>query len=114
MRQNVRLARPLAALHAGQQLMNLVDAALLGRLGNAPLAGAGIGGNLFWAVTVLGIGLMLGIDPLLSQAVGAGEARKARRLLRDAVVLGLWLSLPLALVLGAVPLLLRPAGVEEE
>src|SRR4051794_16291011 len=105
-RRNLTLAGPLVSVYAGQHLMGLVDAAMVGRIGNGPLAGVGIGNGLFWAVSTLGMGLMLGLDPLISQAIGAGEREHAEKLLRRGMVLGAWVSLPLMLLLGVMPLLL--------
>ena len=73
LRALARLAVPLALASAAQSLMGLVDTAVVGRAGAEPLAGTGLGNVLFFAVSVLGMGLMMGLDPLVSQAVGAGD-----------------------------------------
>src|ERR1041385_1320853 len=90
-----RLAMPLAAAQAGTQLMGLVDVAVLGRLGAQELAGSGLATAVFFAVSVFGMGLLLGVDPLVAQAVGAGDRIRARRVLWQ----GLWLSLIVAAAL---------------
>ena len=86
-----RLAVPLAVAQGGQALMGVVDTAVVGRAGAVPLAGTGLGNSLFFAVAVLGMGIMHGFDPLVSQAVGAGDTARARRLLWQAA----WLSVGL-------------------
>ena len=45
------LAAPLALQQAGHHLMGVVDAAMLGRYSDAALAGAGVGNNLYFAIT---------------------------------------------------------------
>jgi MATE family multidrug resistance protein len=92
---------PLAAAQAGTQLMGLVDVAVLGRLGAPELAGSGLATAVFYAVSVFGMGMMLGVDPLVAQAVGAGDRVRARRVLWQ----GLWLSLIVAAVLTVLLLL---------
>ena len=72
LRQLARLAGPLAAAQAGTQVMNLVDLAVLGRLGARELAAAGLGSAIFFTISVIGFGLVFGVDPLISQAFGAG------------------------------------------
>lgn len=96
-----RLAAPLAAAQAGTNLMGLVDVAVLGRLGARELAGAGLANAVFFAFSIMGMGLVMGIDPLISQAIGAGDKLRARRGLWQ----GLWLSLVVSAVLSAVLLL---------
>jgi MATE family multidrug resistance protein len=98
LRDLLRLAAPLAAAQAGTQLMGLVDVAVLGRLGAREIAGAGLGNAIFFAFSVMGMGLVMGVDPLMSQAIGAGDRLRARRVLWQ----GLWLSLCVAAVLTLV------------
>jgi MATE family multidrug resistance protein len=102
-RELIRLAVPLAAAQAGLQLMGLVDVAVLGRYGARELAASGIGNAVFFAVSVLGIGIVLGIDPVISQAIGAGDAVRARRALWHGVWLatGVTLGLTVLLLLAA-------------
>src|SRR6266852_4468730 len=97
-RELFRLARPLAAAQAGTQLMGLVDVAVLGRYGARELAASGIGTAVFFAISVVGMGIILGIDPLVSQAVGAGDRLRARCVLWQ----GVWLSLIVSAVLTVV------------
>src|SRR5205085_284382 len=72
-RELFRLAGPVAAAQAGTQMMGLVDVAVLGRLGARELAASGVANAVFFALSVVGTGVVLGIDPLVAQAVGAGD-----------------------------------------
>src|SRR3954465_4815342 len=91
--------------------MGLVDTAVVGRLGAAPLGAVGLANGLFFGLAVIGIGTMLGLDPLFAQALGARDEPRAR----DLIWQGLWLSglvtLALALLIAALPLVLEPAGI---
>ena len=89
LRELFRLALPLAAAQAGTQLMGLVDVAILGRLGATELAASGVANAVFFTLSVTGMGIVFGVDPLIAQAVGAGDRVRARRVLWQ----GLWLSL---------------------
>jgi MATE family multidrug resistance protein len=111
LRALARLAVPLALASAAQSLMGVVDTAVVGRAGPEPLAGTGLGNVLFFAVSILGMGIMMGLDPLVSQALGAGEARRARRLLWQGAWLALGLGAVLAVPLALAPLLLVPGGI---
>jgi MATE family multidrug resistance protein len=109
-----RLALPLAAAQAGQALMGVVDTAVVGRAGAVQLAGVGLGNALFWSLAVLGIGVMMGLDPLIAQAFGAGDQGRARRLAWQGSLLAALVAAALALPLLALPWLLRPLGVSDE
>jgi MATE family multidrug resistance protein len=96
-----RLAAPLAAAQAGTNLMGLVDVAVLGRLGARELAGSGLANAIFFAMSILGMGMVMGVDPLISQAIGAGDRLRARHVLWQ----GIWLSLVVAGVLTVLMLI---------
>jgi len=112
LRQLLRLAAPLAAINAGNQLMSLVDVAVVGRLGADSLAGVGLANGIFFSFSILGMGVMMGLDPLVSQALGAGDPARARRHLWQGVWLALAVTLVLAVPIGFTPALLEPFGIE--
>lgn len=111
-RQLLKLAGPIAAAQAGNQLMGLVDTAIVGRVGEAQLAAVGLGNAIFFSFAILGMGVVMGIDPIASQAVGAGDHARARQTLWQ----GVWLALAASVVLGVAtalsPLVIRAVGVD--
>ncbi|MCB9763675.1 MAG: MATE family efflux transporter [Alphaproteobacteria bacterium] len=110
----LRMAWPVILGHVAWMMLNVVDLVMVGRLGETALAGLALGNIWSFGVFVFGMGTMMGIEPLFSQAFGAGERRAAGQALARAVVLGLLLSVPLtALHLLAGPAL-RLLGQPEE
>lgn len=107
----VRLALPLAVAQGGQALLGVVDTAVVGRAGALPLAGTGLGNVLFMALAVFGMGVMHGLDPLVSQALGAGDAVRARRLVWQGVWLACALAAALTLPFALAPAALVPLGI---
>jgi MATE family multidrug resistance protein len=110
----IKLAIPLAAQQLGFQLMGTVDAALLGRYSDTALAAAGVGNGLLFAITSLGWGIVMGLDSVLPQAVGAGRRDDARRLLGAGLRLALLVGSMCTLLVLATPELLVWAGVTPE
>jgi MATE family multidrug resistance protein len=108
-----RLALPLIAGYAGSQVMGLVDIAMVGRLGKAELGGVGVGNALLFSVTMFAMGLVLGTEAPVSQAVGAGEVARARRVLWQGLRVALIAGLPAIMLTGLLPLVLRPAGISD-
>ena len=112
LRTLVRLSVPIAVAQVGLMAMGLVDTAILGRTGKDALAGAGIGRNLGFFAQTLMMGVAIGLEPLASQALGAGQPGEARAALRGTLkaLLVLWpFAVGFALLLT---LLLGPLGVE--
>ena len=58
----LKLALPIIAGMLSQSLLNLIDAALVGRLGEVALAGVGIGGYAMFLVTAMLFGLSSGVQ----------------------------------------------------
>jgi MATE family multidrug resistance protein len=113
-RQLMRLAIPISIAQGGQSLMSLVDTLVVGRAGTTALGAVGLAVGLFFGVSGLGLGLMMGFDPLMSQAFGARNASRARALLWQGAWLALFSGLGLGSLLLVVPELLPLAGVEPE
>lgn len=113
LRELTRLALPIAIAQAGQALMGLVDTLVVGRAGTSALAAVGLGNGLFFAVSGFGMGLMMGFDPLLSQAMGARQYSRARALLWQGGWMSLFAGLGLCVLMLASPALLPLAGIGE-
>jgi len=108
------LALPLAISQAGQALMGLVDTAVVGRAGPLAFAGTALGSNLYVFISIMGQGAMLGLDPLISQAMGAGQPVRARRMLWQGVWMALLVTAVLVPFLGILQLGLEPFGIAPE
>ncbi|MEQ9399244.1 MAG: MATE family efflux transporter [Longimicrobiales bacterium] len=106
----VRLAVPVAGVQVGMLLMGAVDTVMVGRVSPADLAAVALGNLYFFGVAVFGMGVLFALDPVISQAVGAGDdagvARGVQRGLVMAAVLTVFASI-LLLPAGPVMTLLR-------
>ena len=75
----LRLAVPVVLAELGWMSMGLVDTIMVGRLGPAAIGATGIGSSLHIAFAIFGMGLLLGLDTLVSQAYGAKDLRECHR-----------------------------------
>lgn len=106
------LAWPLAFSLAGNSLLGFVMTALVGRVDATELAGVAIGNGIFFTASITAAGVVFGIDPLIAQALGAGEGARARAVLHAGLRLSAWLSLAAIAALVASPLALPHLGIE--
>jgi MATE family multidrug resistance protein len=109
----VRLSLPLALANLGHSLMSWVDTAIVGRVSATALAGISLANSLFFFVTLFGMGLMMGLDPMISQAVGASRGGHARSLLWQGQWLGWTIGGALALVSLAGPFVLPLFSIDD-
>ena len=76
--------------------MGIVDTLMVGPLGPEAIGGVGLAGILFFALAACGMGILLGLDTVVSQAYGAGDHEACRRWLWQGLWLGLLAAVPLA------------------
>jgi MATE family multidrug resistance protein len=91
------LAGPIIVNQLGQIGMHTADTIMVGPLGPGPLAAVGLGSALHSLVLIMGMGAVMGMAPLVSQAYGAGEVAECRRLFVQGSWFALLVSVPLAL-----------------
>jgi MATE family, multidrug efflux pump len=132
LREQLRLAVPLAAQHLGFQLMGTVDAALLGHYDERALAAAGVGNNLLFGIVSVGLGVVMGLDTVIPQAIGASRGSAAARStvgsaesiddarrylaagLRLALIVGIVTSIVVLASPGVLELTAMPAAVRHD
>ena len=83
----LNLAFPVILSQAGQILVQLVDNAMVGRLGATPLAAASFGGAVFFMVFVFGMGMSFGLTPLVGEMYSQGNYRKSASYLQNSILL---------------------------
>ena len=109
-----KLALPLILVYAGYNVMGLVDTVIVGRLNAAALGGVGIGNGIFNALALVGLGAVLGVDPIAAQAIGAGDEAGARQALRAGLRVAWLVGIPITLLVIGTSFLLAPAGVDPQ
>jgi putative MATE family efflux protein len=95
-RQIALLALPALGALAAEPLYVLVDTAIIGHLGVAPLAALALAGAVLSAITALCNFLEYGSTPKVGRLSAVGDGRAAAQLGRQAVLLGLVLGVALA------------------
>ncbi len=107
-RSILRLALPALGALIAEPLFLIVDAAMVGHLGVAPLAGLGIAGAVLQTIVGLMVFLAYSTTPAVARRYGAGEYGRAVRIGID----GMWLALCLGALLAAAGSLAAPGIVD--
>ncbi len=111
----LRLAWPVVLAQVGIMLMGVVDTAMVGRVGTSAVAAVALG-HIYWVnVTIGGLGILMVLDPVVSQATGANDHAGVSRGVQRGIIMALALSVPTALLLVPgeffLALLRQPADV---
>ena len=101
-----RFAMPIVFINLGLQAMGVVDALMVGQLGGAAIAAVALGNFYFFNASVFGMGLLCAIDPVVAQAVGAGDHHGVARGVQRGFVLAALVSVVVYLALLPVEWLL--------
>lgn len=105
-----RLGAPVCLAQVGGMMLGMVDIWMAGRLGPQAVAAVALGDLWVFGTLIVGMGVVMGIDPMVSQAHGAGKGKEVGLALQRGIVLAFWVSIPLTglwLLTGSI---LRLAG----
>ena len=97
-----RLALPIAVVQVGTMTMGVVDTIMVGRISAVDLAAVALGHIHYFSVTIFGLGILLALDPILAQGIGAGDG--------EAVARGVQRGGILAVIIGTISALLLLPG----
>jgi MATE family multidrug resistance protein len=98
------LALPVVVVQVGMMAMGVVDTLMVGHVSAADLAGVALGNLYVFGLLALGMGTLMALDPIVAQAVGAGDAPAVAR----GIQRGLALAVALTVVTSFLFLPARP------
>jgi len=88
-RSVIRLAWPVVVQQVSFSMVQLVDTALVGHLGEDALAGVRLAGQIFWFSQAGMIAIAVGSTAIIARNVGAGKAHLGSKTLHNALILAL-------------------------
>ena len=111
-RATIAVAGPLAAANLAQMAMGFTNTVIVGSLGSAALAAAGLGASLYFTIAMVCSGILTAVAPLAAHAIGAREDRRAGRVAGAGMVLAALLTVPVVSALLLANRLLVRLGYE--
>ena len=94
--------------------MTVIDTIMVGPLGPAAIGAIGVGNSAFYSFAIFGMGLLLGLDTLVSQAFGAGDRGDCHHSLSQGVYLALFITVPLMALFAFMPPMFYALGINAE
>jgi len=110
----VSLAVPVVLSELGWMLQGIVDTIMVGRLGPAAIGAVAVGNAVYYTPSLFGIGLLLGLDTLVSHAYGRKDHDACHHWLAQGVYLACIAAPPLMILLAAASLLFTHVGIAPE
>ncbi|HXV86892.1 MAG TPA: MATE family efflux transporter [Gemmatimonadales bacterium] len=99
-----RLALPIVVVQLSQMMLGVVDTLMIGRVSAEALAAIALANLYVFGGLIFGMGALMGLDPVVAQAAGAGDTVAVSR----GVQRGLMLAVGLSVVASVLLLPARP------
>jgi len=118
-RRILGLALPIIGGMLSQNVLNLVDTAMVGTLGDAALAGVGLGGFANFLFSAFILGISTGVQAMAARRVGEGRLSETAIPLNGGLLIALviavpWSALLITLAWEYFPVLTNDAAVVEQ
>src|SRR5580704_18808638 len=108
------LAAPVALAELGWMAMTTVDTIMVAPLGPAAIGAIGVGNSAFYTLAIFGMGLLLGLDTLVSQSHGAGDKSDTHHSLAQGVYSAIFIAVPLTLLFLSMGPVFLWLGINEQ
>ena len=99
LRATISLALPVVLVQIGMMFMGVVDTVMVGHVSARVLAAVALGNLYFFNAIVLANGTLMALDPVIAQAVGAGDIEAVSRAVQRGIILAIGLSVVTALLI---------------
>jgi len=113
-RKNLTLAVPVIFSQIGQVTVNLVDNIMVGHIGTTQLAAASFAINTFHVGMLFGLGITLGITPLVGHSFNAKNPKNPGIWLKNGVIVNFIASILLCTVMASVVLFMNRMGQSKD
>lgn len=110
----LKLAIPLVLTQAGQMTVQLIDIAMVGRVGTTEMAAASFANNIYILVMIFGLGIFIGITPMIGNALGAKSDLKVAEIMKNGFALSTILILFLTTLSWSISWLMPYMGQTKE
>jgi MATE family multidrug resistance protein len=110
----VKLSYPIVIGQLGIVLMGVADVIMVGKVGPKTLAAAAFANSIYFLVSILGVGTLSAVSPLVATAKGASKPNSCAVLFRQAITSSLLLSAFICSVMLLLTLNLHWFGQEPE
>ena len=112
LRALVALSAPLVAAQISQSAMGFIDTVMAGRVSSLDLAAVAMGSSIWFPLFLFLLGVLMAVTPSVAQLHGADKQEQIGGHVRQALLLGLALSLPIMIFLRHASSLLQLMDVD--
>jgi multidrug resistance protein, MATE family len=113
----LKLSFPIMLGQVGSVLMGITDTLMLGNVGKLEVAASGVANQIYFLFTVIGMGIIAAMAPMIAVSKGAKNKTECGEILRTGIELGFIISIILAVIMFAIAenfyLFNQPAAIND-
>jgi len=98
----LQLSFPIMLGQVGSVLMGITDTLMLGNVGKEAVAASGVANQIYFLFTVLGMGTIAAMAPMIATAKGAQNDKECGEILRTGIELGFIISVVICLIMFVI------------
>src|SRR5665213_2094507 len=114
LRAMIVLAVPVVLSELGWMAQGIVDTIMVGKLGPSAIGAVALGNAVYYTPSLFGIGLLLGLDTLVSHAYGRKDHEACHHWLAQGVYLACIVTPPIMILVAAASFGLMHVGIAPE
>ncbi|MDF2456268.1 MAG: hypothetical protein K0R51_2261 [Cytophagaceae bacterium] len=95
----LQLSFPIMLGQVGSVLMGITDTLMLGNVGKEAVAASGVANQIYFLFTVLGMGTIAAMAPMIATSKGAQNDKECGEILRTGIELGFLISIVICLIM---------------
>jgi len=113
-RKNLTLAVPVIFSQIGQVTVNVVDNIMVGHLGTTELAAASFATSVFYVGMLFGLGITMGITPLVGQSFNSISQKNIGSWLKNGILVNFIASILVCAIMSSVVFFMNRMGQSKE
>src|SRR6478609_8967626 len=100
--KTIQLSLPIILGQLGSVMMGLTDTIMLGAVGKNEVAAIGVANQVYFLFTVLGMGTLGALAPMVASSKGASNKNECGEFLRSGIEMGFLISVVLCIVMSMI------------
>ncbi len=98
-KENLIVAWPVILGQLGHMMATVADNTMVGQISSIQLAACSFANAVFFVIFIFGIGLAMGITPIVGKAFGGGDINKCKSLLKNGLLVNIITSIIITILL---------------
>lgn len=98
-KENLKVAWPVILGQLGHMMATIADNTMVGQINSIQLAACSFANAVFFVIFIFGIGLAMGVTPIVGKAFGGGDIEKCKSILKSGLLVNIITAIIITILL---------------